>query len=36
MTPKSEAELAEVIASAKGPLAIRGGGTRPDRATGGG
>ena len=29
MTPKSEAELAEAVALAKGPLAIRGGGTRP-------
>lgn len=29
MTPKSEAELADAIASAKGPLRIIGGGTRP-------
>ena len=29
LTPNDEAELAEVIAGAKGPLAIRGGGTRP-------
>ena len=29
MTPTSEAELAEAVASAKAPLAIRGGGTRP-------
>ncbi|MCV6587399.1 MAG: FAD-binding protein, partial [Marinibacterium sp.] len=28
MTPKTEAELAETIASASAPLAIRGGGTR--------
>ncbi|MFS4581008.1 FAD-binding protein [Phaeobacter sp. C3_T13_0] len=28
MTPQSEAELAEIIARAKGPLAIKGGGTR--------
>ena len=27
--PHTEAELAEAVASAKGPLAIRGGGTRP-------
>ena len=29
MRPESEAELAEAIAGATGPLAIRGGGTRP-------
>ncbi|MFV0361022.1 FAD-binding protein [Tropicimonas sp.] len=29
MTPRSEAELAEAIAAAAGPLAVRGGGTRP-------
>lgn len=29
MTPTTEQELAEAIASAKGPLSIRGGGTRP-------
>ncbi|MGB5069249.1 MAG: FAD-binding protein, partial [Albidovulum sp.] len=29
MTPKSEAELAEMIREAKGPLRIVGGGTRP-------
>ena len=28
MTPSSEAELADAIASATGPLAVRGGGTR--------
>ena len=29
MSVKSEAELAEAVATAKGPLSIRGGGTRP-------
>ena len=29
MTPKSEADLAEIIAGASGPLRITGGGTRP-------
>ncbi|MBV1867237.1 MAG: FAD-binding protein [Marinosulfonomonas sp.] len=29
MTPNSESDLAEIVASAKRPLAIRGGGTRP-------
>ena len=29
MTPKSERDLAVIVADAKGPLAIRGGGTRP-------
>ncbi len=29
MTPVNEAELAEAVAAAKGPLAVRGGGTRP-------
>ena len=29
MTPKTEAELADAIASAKTPLRIIGGGTRP-------
>jgi glycolate oxidase FAD binding subunit len=29
MTPQTEQELADVIASAKGPLRISGGGTRP-------
>ena len=29
MTPGSEADLAEAVASAKGPVAVRGGGTRP-------
>lgn len=29
MTPKTEAELASLVADAKGPFAIRGGGTRP-------
>ena len=28
LTPRDEADLAEVVASAKGPLAIQGGGTR--------
>lgn len=28
MTPQSEAELADIIAAAKGPMSIRGGGTR--------
>ncbi|OUS37280.1 2-hydroxy-acid oxidase, partial [Rhodobacterales bacterium 56_14_T64] len=28
MTPETEAELAEIIAGATGPLAVRGGGTR--------
>lgn len=28
MTPKTEAELAQIVADAKGPLAIQGGGTR--------
>ncbi|WP_108815488.1 FAD-binding protein [Loktanella sp. Alg231-35] len=35
MTPKTEAELAEMIAAANGPLRIKGGGTRPiGRTTG--
>ena len=29
LTPKSEEELAEAIASATGPLKVQGGGTRP-------
>ena len=34
MTPQSEAELAEAIAGATGPLAVRGGGTRGLTGTG--
>ena len=29
IAPESEADLAEAIAAADGPLAVRGGGTRP-------